>query len=243
MRAAFHCLLVLFAVAYCMNVPASAQWTAAAYFGAAHTQNSFLDVRQQALGTDIRFHNIAYHGKSFQPPLYYGLRTGYWFRHHWGVEAELTHLKVFARVEQTARVTGTLNGVAIDSQVPINSIVQRFSISHGVNLLLANAVFHQAMGRSREPGHPRAYAVLRFGAGVTIPHAESTIQNLVDEHYQVGSPAFQVAASVEVRIWERLYWTAEYKFTRTREQVDVNSGTATTLLLSHHFATGPAIHF
>jgi hypothetical protein len=35
----------------------------------------------------------------------------------------------------------------------------------------------------------------------------------------------------------------EYKFTRVREQVDVNSGTATTLLESHHLVTGPAIHF
>jgi hypothetical protein len=243
MRVALHRLLALFAIAYCMNVLASAQWTAAAYIGAAHTQNTFLDLRQPLLGTDIRFHNIAYQGESFQPPLYYGLRTGYWFRRHWGVEAELTHLKVFARVEQTARVTGTLNGFAIDSQVPINSIVQRFSISHGVNLLLANVVFHHGIGRSREPAHPRAYAVLRFGAGTTIPHAESTIQNVVDEHYQVGGPAFQVAASVEARLWERLYWTGEYKFTRSREQVDVNSGTATTLLVSHHLATGPVIHF
>jgi hypothetical protein len=221
----------------------AAQWTAGAYIGAAHTQNSFLTIQQPALGTNIRFGDIAYQGESFQPPLYYGLRTGYWFHHHWGLEAEFTHLKIFAIVDRQAAVTGTLNGTPINSSVPINSIVQRFSISHGVNLLLANVVFHHAVGRLPEPAHPRAYVALRFGAGATIPHAESTIQNVTDEHYQIGSPAIQIAGSIEVRIWNRVYWMGEYKFTRVREQVDVSSGTATTLLESHHLVTGPAVHF
>lgn len=140
-------------------------------------------------------------------------------------------------------VTGTLNGATINSLVPINTILQRFSISHGVNLLLANAVLHHGFGNSDQEKNARAYVALRVGAGATIPHTESTIQNVIDEHYQLGGPAIQLAVSVGVRTWNRLYWMGEYKFTRTREQVGVNSGTATTLLESHHLVTGPVIHF
>jgi hypothetical protein len=35
----------------------------------------------------------------------------------------------------------------------------------------------------------------------------------------------------------------EYKFTRTREQVDIFSGKIRELLASHHLVTGPVIHF
>jgi lipid A oxidase len=238
LRLSFPLALVL-----CLSARSAAQWTAGGYLGAAHTQNHALVIQQPSLNTDIRFNDVAYRGESFQPPLYYGVRGGYWLHRHWGAELEFIHLKVFANADQPAVATGTLNGATINARVPINTIVQRFSISHGVNLLVANAVLHQELGRANDESRTRAHVVLRLGVGATIPHAESTIQNAPDEHYQVGSPAIQLAASVEVRTWDRLYWMGEYKFTRARERVDVNSGTATTLLESHHLVTGPVIHF
>ncbi len=225
------------------SLPSAAQWTVGGYSGAAHTQNSDLAIEQTTLGTNLRFSNISYRGESFQPPLYYGARGGYFFRRRWGAEAEFTHLKVFANVNQPATVSGTLNGTAINFRQPINTIVQRFSISHGVNLLLANAVFRQELWRSDGEKPGPIILDLRFGAGSTIPHAESTIQGHADEHYQVGSPAIQAAGGIELRLWHRVYWTGEYKFTRIREKVNVISGTATSLLESHHIVTGPVIHF
>jgi hypothetical protein len=243
MRALIHRCLVLLAAVSGLSLPSAAQWTASAYIGAAHTQNSFLGIQQPALGTNIRFHDTAYHGESFEPPLYYGVRGGYWFRRYWGAEVEFTHLKVFTKVDHPALVIGILNGASINSRLPIDNIVQRFSISHGVNLLLANVVVHQALWPSKDEKHARAYFALRFGVGATIPHPESTIQNVVDEHYQTGSPVVQLAASFEHRVWGRVYWMGEYKFTRVREKVAVKAGTAVTLLESHHVITGPAIHF
>jgi hypothetical protein len=84
---------------------------------------------------------------------------------------------------------------------------------------------------------------VRFGAGATVPHAESTIEGQADEHYQTGSPAIQLAGGAEVRLWRKLYWMGEYKYTRTREEVNVFSGTASSLLQSHHIVTGPVVHF
>jgi hypothetical protein len=235
----FSILLIVF----CISLRCTAQWSLAGYIGQAHTLDSSLAIRQPALETDIRFSSISYRSESFQPPLYYGVRTGYNFAEHWGVEAELTHLKVFANVDQLSSVTGILNAAQINSTLPVNTIVQRFSISHGVNLLLANAIFRHELGRSVHGKLAPPYFVLRAGAGASIPHAESTIQGRADEHYQIGNPAFQLAASIEVRAWHRLYWSGEYKFTRTHEHVDINSGSAATLLESHHIVTGPVIHF
>jgi hypothetical protein len=52
-----------------------------------------------------------------------------------------------------------------------------------------------------------------------------------------------LAGGVELHVWRKLYWIGEYKYTRTREEVDVFSGTVKSLLQSHHIVTGPAIHF
>jgi hypothetical protein len=225
------------------SLPCLAEWTAGGYLGAAHTQASTLSLRQPSIATDIHFTGVRYAGESFQAPLYYGLRPGNFFSRQWGAEVELIHLKVFAKVDQPALVSGILNGVSIRSRAPISTIVQRFSISHGVNLLLANAVFRQRLWGPVHEHPSRALLNLRFGVGATIPHPESTVQGHAEEHYQVGSPVIQIAGGIELRLWNHLYWTGEYKFTRTREQADVFSGTATTLLRSHHVVTGPVIHF
>ena len=65
----------------------------------------------------------------------------------------------------------------------------------------------------------------------------------VDEHYQSGSLSIQTAAGGEFRLLRKLNWLGEYKYTRTRQHVDVFSGTAETSLQSHHVVTGLAFHF
>jgi lipid A oxidase len=234
-----RCLL-LFCFAFCL--PAAAEWHVSGYVGVAHTQASDLLVNQSALGTELRFRSVNYSGKSFQAPLYYGVRGGYFFSGHWGVEAEFTHLKVFAIVNQPVHVSGMLNGKAIDAVVPMDSLVQRFSISHGVNLLLVNIALREQL--FRDSNHlGRILLNIRLGAGATIPHPESEILGHVDEHYQTGSPVTQASVGAEFRIFRKLYWTGDYKYTRTRQHVDVFSGEADSLLRSHHFVTGPVIHF
>ena len=62
------------------------------------------------------------------------------------------------------------------------------------------------------------------------------------ERYEVGAPAWQVGAGLEIRLWRRLYADSELKYTRTREQVDVAGGTAESLLKSTHLLAGIAWH-
>jgi hypothetical protein len=153
-------------------------------------------------------------------------------------------LKVFAKTALPVGVAGILNGVPISTVEPMAALVQHFSISHGVNLLLADAIFRERL--RQRPGGKLGDVVLlnlRLGAGSTIPHPESEIQGHVDEHYQVGSPALQAAAGVELQLWHKLYWEGEYKYTYTSQHVEVYAGRAQSVLDSHHLVTGPVIHF
>jgi opacity protein-like surface antigen len=217
---------------------AQERWVASVYFGTAHSGNSDVTLNQPSLGTRLRFSNVAFESQSFTSPLYYGGYLGRFFGAHFGAEVEFTHLKAFAKVAQPVSIAGTLNGVVLNTVAPMNSVVQHFSISHGVNLLTANAVWRQPLLRNS-----RLNVYGKFGVGTTIPHAESVVQLQSNEHYQVGSPVIQIAAGAETRVWHRVFWMAEYKFTHTAETVGVHSGTTSTTLNTNHIVTGPALHF
>ena len=236
-----RCLVVL---CVCFATSCLAQWEVAGYIGGAHTQNSTLNLCRPSLGTNLRFSNVSYRGESFQSPLYYGLRGGYILRPHWVGEIEFTHLKVFANANLPVSISGTVNGVPVSTHEPMDTIIQSFGISHGVNLLTGDIVFRQRLWRPLSGnGVGRLTVTVRFGAGATIPHAETIIAGHADEHYQIGSPAIQLGGGVEVWVWRKLHWMAEYKYTRTNEQVSVYSGNVTTLLQSHQIVTGPVIQF
>jgi hypothetical protein len=235
--AAVVCTLILSACS------AVAQWELTAFLGAAHTQNSDLALVQPGFGTNLRFRDVHYAGRSFESPLYYGFRGSRFVHQRWGAEIEFIHLKVFSDPRQIVFRQGTLAGTPIAGTAALGSVLQRFSISHGVNLLMANGAFREYIGRGDRSGLRRVMFDVRAGAGVTIPHAESEVLGHVDEHYQVGRPVIQLAAGAQLRLWRRLYGLGEYKFTRVHERVDVFSGTAETLLLSHHLVTGVAVHF
>ena len=204
-------MVALLAVLSAMGLPAWAEWHMSGYLGGAHTQNTFLRISQPAQRTNLRFSDVDYAGESFEFPLYYGVRGGYFFSRRIGLEAEFVHLKVFAQVNRVLPVEGELEGMAVSGLIPMSSIVSRFSISHGVNLLLGNVTLRQ--GFFRRPGDKLGRLLLlgRFGVGGTIPHPESVVLGMGDQHYEGGSPAIQLSGGLEVRLWRGLYWLSEYK--------------------------------
>ena len=213
-------------------------WVVAAYIGGAHTSSSALTVMQPSLGTNLTFENVRLESRSFDPPLYYGVRGSYFLSRmpYFGIEAELIHLKVFSNPQQTVRVTGVRRGTTANGELPLGEIVQQYSISHGVNLLLFNgAVRHAPSGR--------VILSARAGVGPTLPHTESRIEEQSQEQYEIGRVAWQVAAGAEVRLWKGLFALGEYKFTRTRQSGKVFSGTAESLLRTHHGVLGLSYHF
>jgi hypothetical protein len=218
--------------------PAWADWTVAAYVGAASTRPAALALAQPALGTDLTIAPVAFRGESFTPPVYYGYRLGReWPGVPWlGIEAEFVHLKVYARTDRTARMEGRWRGRPVDATMPIDDIVQAFSISHGVNLVLGNVVARLPLGGAPAP---RLRAAFRAGVGPTVPHAESTVEGVrAPEGYELGGPAWQAAAGLEARLTRGLFGVAEYKLTRTWQRATVAGGEATVTLVAHHAVFG-----
>jgi opacity protein-like surface antigen len=215
-------------------------WVLAAYLGGARTSASNLTISQSTLGTNLIFQDVRFSSRSFSPPLYYGIRGGYFSRRLplLGFEAEFIHLKVFANPQQQVRVTGVRRNVATNAEVPLAEIVQQYSISHGVNLLLFNVA---ARHRIRQAA--RLALTARAGVGPTLPHTESRIEEEAQEQYELGRLAWQVSGGAEFRLWRGLFVLGEYKFTRTRQQGKVVSGTAESLLRTHNGVFGVGFYF
>lgn len=222
--------------------PATAQWVASAYLGASHTQPAALTISQPALNTAVQFSDIAFSGRSFSPPLYYGYAVAHFWRERFGVEGELIHLKVYGQMQRAATVEGAVHGAPVSGRIAPAAIASQFDITHGVNPIVASFVLRQGFGQERD-GRRRAYLLARAGAGVTVPHHENTVSGIHSEYYQLGRPAIQTGAGGELRLWRGLYGAVQCKFTWTRQRVDVAGGTAKVALRSHHAAFGLAWHF
>jgi hypothetical protein len=202
-------------VVFALADRADAAWTAMAFLGASATA----PVRLRLAGAfqSLETGPVHLESRSFSSPPYYGYRIGWTAgRRALGIEAELIHLKVYAR--------------AADLPAPI----QRFSISHGLNLLLGNVVW-------RQPGPGRIRLAARMGAGVAIPHGESRVRDVEREQYEVSSLALQGAAGPEIIVAPHARVFAEYKVTTAAPAVSVAGGTITGRYTTQHVATGLAI--
>ena len=215
------------------------------YLGSARTSASSLTVSQPGIATQIRFERVRYRGKSFDGPLYYGIRAGMFTGRFPGLgfEAEFVHLKVFTEPDQVVSASGTHLGQPLNRNLHLGEIVQRFSISHGVNLLMFNVVGRYRIKADAQGRRSRLILDARFGAGPTLPHTESAIDDRRQEQFEVGGLAIQLGGGGELRLKAGLYAIAEYKFTRTRQKGSVFMGEAESLLRSQHGIFGLSYHF
>lgn len=223
--------------------PVSAEWTFGGFTGACETRDTSLEIAQPGDGTNLTLEPVHYTSDSLESPIYYGYRVGYVPGRRWfGVEGEFVHMKVTADTSRLARADGVFRGRSIAGDVPVGSVLERFSITHGVNLLLANAVLrHQ--GAAGTGSGPRWMLVGRVGAGASVPHVESqTPDGASLEQYEWGSLSLQAAGGAELRITRALYLSGEYKLTRTTQDVTIVGGSARTPLLTHHLAIGVSVH-
>ncbi len=216
-----------------------------AFLGGAKTLSSDLNVSQPALNTEITFEKVRFSDRSFQSPLYYGFRAGYFFPQapNIGVESEFIHLKVYSDQQQRVRASGTYRSIPINREIRLGEIVQQYSISHGVNLLLFNIAARRGFGDKDGKNQSRFILAGRGGIGTTIPHTESTIDNQHQEQYEIGRFAWQLGGGGEFKIWRGLYALGEYKFTQTKQRGKIYAGEAESNLRTHHGIFGLSYHF
>lgn len=197
--------------------PAHADWTIGGYLGSSWTSPATLTLDQPSQNVHVTWTSVDLDSRSFESPPYYGYRVT-WFpseRASIGVSGELTHLKVYARAG------------ALEPEI------QRFSISHGLNLVLANVIWRQPPASGR-----RVRLTARAGAGFAVPHGESQVFGVTQEQYQVSGFALQGAVGPVFRLTTHLNALAEYKLTTAAPTVDVPDGTIKGRYTSQHVAAG-----
>lgn len=219
--------------------PIFAEWTVAAFLGGSRTAPTILSVAQPDLETAITVDPVRFRSESLKAPLYDGVRVSQWpGRSRFGIEAEFIHAKAFAETTGLVSLRGTYRGLPIDERTPMSSLIQHFGMSHGLNFFLVNAAVRQPLGATPGESFPAAVLVGRFGIGATRPHGETIVENRKQDGYRWGGVGMQWAVGAELRIRARVYFIAEYKFTRTRQAVSIPDGDARLLLHTHHVAMG-----
>ena len=179
-----------------------------AYTGAPYTYPA--DVRfTRPDGTELTVHDVAWDGKPFDDPIYYGARVIRWSKMSpLGSMIDFTHSKAYSQREQEVR----LSGDGLDATQPetrkIRDIFHHFEFTHGHNMLTMNGLF-------RLPWRTSALSpYVGLGAGVSIPHTEVQFRGERGRtyEYQFTGPVLQVVAGLEIRV-PRLSYFVEYKFT------------------------------
>jgi Outer membrane protein beta-barrel domain len=233
---------ILIVLASIQAQPASAQWMIGAYIGWAAPFKTNVRVDSSANATDVLFDDVRFQTKSFESPLYYGIRAGRTLGTRFGAELEMTHLKVFAEVDTPVMASGSIRGTAPNGVITPRSIMDQLNVSHGMNMVLANFVTRFPLG-SPAGGGTRAVLITRFGIGPTVSHTEGNVLGMTAEHYESGGLAMQGAAGMEFPIWKGVYLLGEYKYTASWQHLSVGSAAVEMSPATHHLVSGITYHF
>jgi hypothetical protein len=227
----------------CLLQPAraEAQVYFTTYSGTNFTRPATVHIDQPALDRSLDFADVRFDGQPLKSPQYYGARIGKLFAgQRLGVEIEFLHQKAVARTERIVHVTGQADGLPVDISIPMNEIVQRYAMTHGLIFWLGNLVWRLPLGSA--PAR-RASVVLRAGGGPVMPGVDTVVGRKSVQHYQYAGLGAAAAAGLDLHCWRLLSLTAEYKFTYARPTIDVDRGRGRTTTLAHHLAVGIGIGF
>jgi len=192
-------------------------WRVEAALGAAHSFGSTLSVEQAgfpSLEIEAEWDN-----RNFESPLYYGLRVACGdTRGAWALR--FVHLKVYLANPSPE--------------------VERFSVSHGYNLLTVERSF------------PWSGFDLWAGVGIVIAHPESTVRRQTKPEteggpfgggYYVTGPTGALAIDRRLQLGQRFALVPEVRFTFSRARVPIAGGEASVPNASIHVLLGLELGF
>lgn len=221
----------------------SAETLFSVYTGSSHTRDSDLRLVLPGSGTDLTARDVRWDARPFKAAPYYGLRAAHFFERYenWGAALDFVHYKMYAKVDRTVSVDGMWKGARVASLGPLNQYVQRFEISHGVNVLSLNGIYRWLDPRLAA-GRLRPYA----GAGLAYyrPHAEGVVGNVPFETgYEPSGFGYQLLAGAQYQLTERTGLFVETKFNSGTAKVDFAGGRAETPLRTFHLVGGISFAF
>ncbi len=212
------------------------------YAGKSTTRAADVRIRQPALGNDFTVEQVSFDDESFRSPIWYGLRAGYFSRRlPWlGAGLEFVHFKILADTAGTARIRGTRAGSPVDTTARVDTVVQEFDISHGVNYLTVDLLVRYPLlaDRERFPGG-RLQPYAGAGVGPVIAHAENRVGGVEnDERYEIGGLGVQGFVGIRLLLFRHLGLFAEYKLTRSSLEVGIAAGEGRVRETTHHLIGG-----
>jgi len=239
-------LLTLMTTGLLSVQPVNAELNLAIFAGKSLIDNSDLNLKQG--NTNMTFHDVEWEDKSFESPIFYGGRVGYWFDSapNWGVSVDFSHLKNYLVDSGTVNVSGVQNGVPVSGNQPINATIQSFNMSHGLNAITFNGQYRWFPTGKRDStllGRMQLYTGL--GAGFTVPHVEALINGVKTYEYQAGAgPVVNGMMGVNYDIYSFISGFAEYKLTYADVEDELKGGgTINTETVNHQIIFGLAAHF
>lgn len=144
---------------------------------------------------------IGWDGKSFELPLYYGLRGTWWRSETLGFGVELTHSKVYADPDDRSALG-----------------FSRMEFTDGHNVVTANVM------RRWPEQFGVATPYVGGGLGFAMPHVDVDHAGGTTYGYQLTGPAMRATAGVSYPINERVSVFSEYQFTYSWNEAELDGG-------------------
>ncbi len=215
-------LLAIGAVSLSVGVMAGGalaqQFQVSAYGGWQSAPHSVVEV------TDGTSFTAGWEGKSFEAPIYYGLRGTWWLDEmglpNTGLSIDFSHTKVYS-----------------DDETRAEAGYDVLEFTDGLNNLTANLLY-----RFEPIGVVTPY--IGAGAGVVLPHVEVTRPSGTTFEYQYGGPSVQVQAGLSYQFTENWSAFVEYKGNYSWVDVEIDSGDRlATNIVTNAVNLGVSFHF
>ena len=217
------------------------------YTGSSFTLSSDIHVQQPATGTDATFKGVTWDAKPFKNPPYYGIRLSHFFERfpRWGLGLDFTHYKIFAETDRVVPVSGTFNGMPVNESAPLNQRVQKFNVTHGVNLIALNTIYRWSFLPTESFTQGRLQPYAGVGLVYFLLHPENTVNNKNNnESYQGSGFGYQVLGGLHYGLTRNIGLFAETKFSSGEARVDTaDQGRAETTLHTFHLLAGISLGF
>ncbi|MBS1962010.1 MAG: hypothetical protein JST04_07335 [Bdellovibrionales bacterium] len=136
----------------------------------------------------------------------FNLRFG-WFleqQHQWAVEFSLDHTKYNTTINQSARVTGTINGQPVDQWETLTADYFNYRLHNGANHIMLSLVKRTPLWGELNQSWTGSF-LAKGGLGVMVPHAESTIMG---NQSDVGPKTLGNSIGTSSGWWQLNGWTA-----------------------------------
>ena len=170
------------------------------YLGAQSAPHSRVEVDGDPRIPDEDF-LAGWEGRSFDPPLYYGLRATRWSSDSFGFGLDFVHAKVYT-----------------DDETRQDNDYDVLEFTDGINVLTVNVY------RRWEEVFAGLTPYLGAGIGVSVPRVEVAKNGSETFEYQYTGPAASVIAGASYPIVGDWAVFGEYKGTYSRNTADLDSG-------------------